>query len=165
MKPNEMIQRYVELYDEMATAKDPQKMQTFGKAEAWAFNRLAEVHPELAARWLDKLEAGNWNNWISQEEWEELSRKLVNQDGSRGPHWTFNQVMPAVSELGGTAEEKPYYNSYALALVMNMLWSDHSDSVTTYVEPANHIAFFFSQAVEKLKDADRPRFVREYFDI
>jgi hypothetical protein len=63
----DLIKRYRELYDEMALAKDPKKMVVFGDAERWVFSMLAEEHPELAEKWLSKLEAGRWNNYLSKE--------------------------------------------------------------------------------------------------
>lgn len=48
----ELIKRYDELYDDMATAKDPMKMMAFGDAEKWVFHSLAEKHPDIAQRWL-----------------------------------------------------------------------------------------------------------------
>lgn len=54
----ELIGRYDELYNDMAMAKDPKKMVVFGDAEKWVFRMLAEKHPELAEKWLAKLEAG-----------------------------------------------------------------------------------------------------------
>jgi hypothetical protein len=44
----DLIRKYDELYDDMATAKDPRKMMAFGEAEKWVFHMMAEKHPELA---------------------------------------------------------------------------------------------------------------------
>ena len=71
---------YDELYDDMATAKDPKKMMIFGEAEKWIFHSLADKHPEIAEMWLTKLEAGKWHNYLSKSEAEQIASKLLNQD-------------------------------------------------------------------------------------
>ena len=75
--------------------------------------------------------------------------------------------------MGGVIEEKPFYNKYALAAVMNMIYSDHADSIAMDMGgkkasdiPNEKMAMScYRKAVEKLKDADRPRFVRWYFHL
>ena len=164
MTTNEMIERYHDLYADMASANDVAKMKMFGNAEKWAFEKVAEALPDIAQSWLDKLEAGAWNNYISQSEYEEISQKIENTDGSHGYHWPYTEILAQVSGLG-TAEDAPFYNSYALALTINMLYSDHSDSVRTYVREDDIFPFYYALAVDKLKDPDRKNFIRPYFDL
>lgn len=159
------IKRYDELYDDMATAKDPQKMMVFGDAEKWMFHTVAEKHPELAEKWLAKLEAGKWNNYISKAEAEAIVAKFVNQDGTRGPHWSHDAFKGAVESLGGKMSEEPYYNCWALWATANMLYSDHYQSASKYVPKEDIPKYFYMMTLEKLKDADRPKFVRKYFDV
>jgi hypothetical protein len=159
-----LIERYEELYDDMALAKDPKKMVVFGEAERWIFHRVAEKHPELAEKWLSKIEAGSWNNYLSKGEAEQIVASLVNQDGTRGPHWDHDTFKAAVESLGGKLNDEPFYNCWALWAVANMLYSDHHKSASEFVPKDLEPKFFYQMAVEKLKDVDRPRFVREYFD-
>lgn len=159
-----LIRRYGELYDEMAMAKDPKKMVVFGNAERWIFHRVAEKHPELAEKWLSKLEAGAWNNYLSKGEAEEIVSKLINQDGTRGPHWDYATFKGAVESLGGRMQEEPFYNCWALWATACMLWSDHAKSASEFVPKEQMPKYFYHMAVEQLKDIDRPKFVRDYFD-
>ena len=161
----DFIKRYDELYEDMATAKDPRKMMTFGDAEKWVFHMVAEKHPELAEKWITKLEAGKWNNYLSRAEAMEITSKLMNQDGSRGAHWNYDTFKAAVESLGGKMHDEPYYNCYALWATACMLWSDHQRSSSEFVPKDHEPKFFYTMAVETLKDADRPKFVREYFDV
>lgn len=160
-----MKERYHHLYEDMASASEPEKMKTFGNAEMWVFEKLTESHPELAERWLEKLEAGAWHNYVSPHEYEEVCMNIQNSDDTMGGHWTFNEIMSAVVALNGVVEEAPYYNSYALALTMNMLYSDHNETVKTYVREDDIVPFYYSLAVEKLNDKDREHFVRPYFGL
>lgn len=162
---DDYIKRYDELYDDMATAKDPQKMMVFGDAEKWMFHSIAEKHPELAEKWLAKLEAGKWNNYLSKSEAEAIVAKFVNQDGTRGPHWSYDAFKGAVESLDGKMSEEPYYNCWAMWVTANMLYSDHYQSASKYVPKEDMPKYFYMTALEKLKDADRPKFVRKYFDV
>ena len=43
-----LTKRYEELYKDMATSKDVEKMHAFGRAEGWAFRQLVATNPRLA---------------------------------------------------------------------------------------------------------------------
>ena len=162
---DELINKYEELYRDMATSGNKDKMIAFGEAERWAFNRMHDLSPKDAQCWLDKLEAMHWHNYLSKCEAEEAVSKLVNQNGSRGAHWNYDTFKSAVESAGGMMAEKPYYNCYALWATANMLYSDHYESASKYVPESDMSKFFYAQAVEKLKDADKPKFVRWYFAL
>lgn len=161
----EMIERYLKLYEEMATSGQPEKMHIFGNADQWAFKRMSELSPNDAQCWLDKLEAMSWQNYLSKNEAAEIVNKFVNSDGSRGAHWSYDTFRNAVESLGGNMKDEPYYNCYALWVTANMLYSDHHNSVKEYVPKEDMPKYFYMQAVEKLKDVDRPRFIRHYFHL
>lgn len=160
-----MIEKYDELYEDMASAKDPRKMMAFGDAEKWMFHMLAKEHPEIAEKWLTKLEAGKWHNYLSKTEAEEIAAKLVNQDGSRGPHWSHETFKAAVESLGAKTEEEPFYNCWALWIMANALWSDHHKSLMEFVPKEQEPKVYYLMAVEKLKDVDYPKFIRKYYDL
>lgn len=161
----DLIRKYDELYDDMVAAKDPRKMMAFGEAEKWVFHMMAEQHPELAEKWLTKLEAEKWYNYLSKHEAEAIVSKLVNQDGTRGPHWSYDTFKAAVESLGGKLQSEPFYNSWALWAAAEMHYSDHARSASEFVPKDMMPKYFYNVAVETLKDADRPRFIREYFDL
>ena len=160
----DLINKYDKLYDEMATAKDPKKMMVFGDAEKWMFHTLAHKHPEIAEKWLTRLEAGKWNNYLSKSEAENIANKLVNQDGSRGAHWSYEVFKAAVESLGASMVDAPYYNCWSLWVEANTLWSDHHKSLSKYISKEQEPLAYYEMAVEKLKDMDRPKFIREYFE-
>lgn len=161
----ELKNRYEELYHKMAHSKDVSKMRAFGSAEHWVFDMLAERHPDIARKWLDKLEATEWNNYLSEAEAVDIVSNLKNQDGRTGAHWNLATFANAVQSLGGEMEKPPYYNKYALWATANMLYSDHAKSATKYVAEDKLPAYFYDLAVEKLTDVDRPHFIREYFSL
>lgn len=159
------MQRYEELYAMMATSTDIVKMQVFGEAEKWAFGKMSERDPALAQVWLDKLEPVMWKNYLSKVEAEAIVSKFINADGTIGAHWSYDTMRSAVESLGAVMSEEPFFNCWALWATMNMLYSDHAKSVNDFVPKDEQVKFYYAQAIEKLKDADRPHFVREYFEI
>lgn len=161
----DIIRRYDELYEDMATAKDPKKMMIFGDAEKWIFHEIAKAHPELAEKWLSKLEAGKWNNYLSESEAEHIANKIMNQDGTRGAHWDYDTFKGAVESLGAKMRDEPFYNCYALWIMANALWSDHHKSLSEFVPKEQEPKVYYLMAVEKLKDVDYPKFIRKYYDL
>lgn len=170
---NEILERYEELYEDMANSGNKDKMVAFGDAERWAFKRMHEISPKDAQCWLDKLEAMHWKNYLSKQEADEIAAHLVNQNGRMGAHWGYETFKGAVESLGGKMYEKPFYNCYALWITANMIYSDHAQSVaedmgatSPEAVPNEKMALsMYRKAVEKLKDVDRPKFIREYFDL
>jgi hypothetical protein len=161
----ELKDRYMELYHKMAHSKDVERMRAFGSAEQWVFGMLAERHTELAKKWLEKLEATEWHNYLSEAEAAEIVSNLKAQDGRTGAHWNLATFTNAVQSLNGDMEKPPYYNNYALWATANMLYSDHAKSAAKYISEEQMPAYFYDLAVEKLTDVDRPHFIREYFHL
>lgn len=166
-------ERYHELYEIMAKSGEPEKMKIFGEAAKWAFDRLHERDPKAAEQWVDKLEATQWNNYLSLAEADDVVAKFINQDGTRGAHWGYDVFRGAVESLGAKMAEQPFFNCYALWATANMIYSDHAHSVAEDMGykmprevPNEKMALsMYRKAVEKLKDVDRPRFVRHYFGV
>ena len=50
-------------------------------------------------------------------------------------------------------------------LTMNTLYSDHAISLAEFVAKEQIPSIIYKMSVEKLKDRDRKRFVRKYFDL
>lgn len=171
MTKEQLTKRYDELYQIMATSKDPKKMIIFGEAEKWVFNEMVKIHPEMAEKWLDHLEPVEWNNSLSEKEAMNIGLRIVNQDGSKGFHWPHEMFLMTVMKMGGKAEEKPYYNSYALCVTANMIYSDHAQSISMdlgYNSPQDvpndkMLISCYRKAVESLKDVDGGFHVRKYF--
>lgn len=161
----ELIEKYDELYEEMAASKNPARMMAFGNAERWMFHMLAKEHPEVAEKWLTKLEAEKWHNYLSMPEAEHIVSRIVNQDGSRGAHWDYETFKGAVESLGGKMKDEPFYNCYALWVMANALWSDHHKALSEFVPKEQEPKVYYLMAVEKLKDVDYPKFIRKYYDL
>lgn len=173
MTKEELQGRYDHLYKLMAEGRDPAKMHVFGHAEKHMFHELAEAHPEAAEAWLAMLEPVEWHNYLSKAEAAEVAAKLENQDATMGAHWDADTFKATVERLGGKLDDKPYYNMWALWVTANMIYSDHAHSIAEDMGykserevPGEKMALScYKKAVEKLKDPDRPSFVRWYFHV
>lgn len=171
MDKNDLKQRYEQLYQKMANSRDVRQMKIFGTTEKWAFHRTVDNDPKTAEAWLSKLEAVEWNNYLSDAEADYIASQLINQDGSMGAVWDEATFFSVVEKNGGKIEHMPHYNENALWVVAAMIYSDHAKSIaedmgyTSIAEvPVEKMAMsVYRKAVEKLCDKDRMYFVRPYF--
>ena len=172
----EMKELYEKLYHTMATSKDVSKMTMFGAAMSAMFTEVARTNPTLAQTTLDRLAGLEYNNYVTPVEAAGVAAHFVNDDAkltgkaehTRGPHWSYDVFKGAVESLGGKPSEKPYYNWPALWLTMNMEYSDYADALVEILgtkESEKIATASYKMAVSKLKDLDRPHFIREYFDL
>ena len=162
---SELIKRYEEYYQEMASSKDPAKMRVFGAAEHKMFKKIAMAMPRMAEEWLEQLEPMHWINYLTRVEADEIVARLEGADGTMGPHWGFDTFKKAVEGFSGHLCEEPFYNFCALWATANMLYSDHSVTWGKHISREDEPFFYYQTAVDKLKDKDRPHFVREYFHL
>lgn len=171
MTKEQMIERYHELYNKMKDSKDVKNMKVFGEAEKYMFNAIATAHPEMAEIWLSHLEAVCWDNYLSEREAINIGKRMVSQDGVKGFHWSYDVFCNAVKGLNGNIEDKPRYNSYALFVTANMIYSDHAISIaedmgykTAQEVPGDKMTLScYRKAVECLDDEDEGFRIRKYF--
>ncbi len=160
-----MIERYNKMYQDMSTSKDVEKMRVFGSVGKWMFRQMVETNPRAAQMALDKLEAMYWNNYLSDAEAKEICAKLVNQVGGTGGKWSKEAFLQVVEKLNGEVQKFPAYNENALWATANMLYSDHASTLLEFIPEADMPKAIYKLSVDKLKDKDRPRFVRDYFHV
>ena len=176
MNANELKARFAELYAEMSASKDVGKMELFGTAFTNMFDKVATMHPDIATSTLDFLSAMEYNNYVTPAEAIEEASHFINDDAklkgnaepSRGARWNMDTAKAFLSQRGLALEEKPYYNWPALWLTMNMIYSDFADTLVELLgeKDSEKVAVAsYKMAVKKLKDLDRPNFVREYFEL
>ena len=167
----ELMDRYASLYRKAVASKDPKKMKALGEAQTWAFEQMAKVHPDMAESWLSHLEGLEWENWLSEKEMLNIGKRITNQDGTKGFRWNYDTFAKAVDALGGKTEDKPFYNSYTLAAVANMIYSDHAKSIAedmgyksvSEVPDEKMALSVYKKSVELLKDPDKGFNVRKCF--
>ena len=173
MNTQELKERYKHLYDAMKQSKSVENMQVFGRADNYFFDWHAENNPSMAKKWLEMLEPVVWNNYLTADQAQELAAQIVNQDGTKGPHWPMDTFFNVVPKLGGSIEDEPYYNRYALWLVANAHYSDFAKSTSEdmgyqtvdEVPPEKMALSMYKKAVESLKDVDRSHYIANYYHV
>jgi outer membrane receptor for ferrienterochelin and colicin len=156
-------EKYDELYAIMANSGDPAKMHIFGEAEKWAFEQMNRTNPDMAKKWLDRIEAVKWDNYLCEASAMAIVSKFVNQDGTMGAKWNYQQVMDAVRAAGGNESEQPYYNSWALFVVMNWIASNSWKTLSTLTTEDKMPGVVYALALDYLKDPDEPHFIQRYW--
>lgn len=157
----------------MKSSSDVADMKTFGHSAKVMFEKMTIMAPGMAKEWLEMLEPIMWHNYLTLEQAKSLAEKLVNQDESKGPHWSMDTFMGVVQRLGGKVEDAPYYNKNALWLVANAHYSDFAVSTSLDMGyksvaevPEEKMALsMYRKAVESLKDVDRHHYIRDYYHM
>lgn len=176
MTPNELKTRFAELYDNMATSHDVSKMRHFGTAFSTMFDRVAVQHPDIAQSTLDFLAMLEYNNYVTPTEATEVASDFINDDTkvsgatepSKGAHWDMATLKSFLMQKGLPLEESPFYNWATLWLTVNMIYSDFANAFVAITGKKDNDTIATSSytfAVKKLKDRDRPHFIREYFEL
>lgn len=176
MNTQELKARFDELYQDMEHSKDVSKMKAFGVTFKAMFNKVAEVHPDIAEMAIEMLSMIEYNNFVTKEEALDVSTRFINDDTSisgasepsKGAHWNMTLLKDLLTQKGFPLEAKPYYNWPALWLTVNMIYSDFAENIaemTGSKENEKLAVSAYKMALKKLKDLDRPHFIREYFEL
>lgn len=165
---DEMRKEFYELYDIMAMSHDVKNMRTFGNVHKEMMEWMIQNKPDLAQEWIGKLESIKWRNYLTPKEAEAIVAKMKPEAPWRRDVW-----MNAMQGLGISVEEAPYYNSCALWVEMNKVYSDHAESLAEKVwnKPLKSIPnedlihAIHALALDNLKDKDGVYCIRSYFGL
>ena len=163
-----MKKEFYELYDIMAMSQDVKNMQIFGKVHKEMMEWMIRNKPDLAQEWIGKLESIKWRNYLTQKEAEAIVTKMKPE-----APWKHDVWMNAMQSLEINVEEEPFYNSCALWVEMNKVYSDHAKSLAEKVwkKPLKSIpteelvSAIHALAVDNLKDKDGVYCIRSYFGL
>ena len=103
---------------------------------------------------------------IIEKESRNILKDFKNYDGSSGAPFNFS-VIDELEHNNKCVDYAPYYNKYALYVTMCKFASDQGDIISKLVNNDNnaYIIACYDMSVAQLKDADRPRWVRHYFNL
>lgn len=163
MTTQQLKDKYTELYDYMAMSNKTAYMKAFGHVMTEMFDWYATNKPEMAEEWVCRLDAIMWKNYLTPKEAETIVSKM-----EPAAPWSRDVWNKAMDSFGYDKEEKPYYNSCALWVTMNMIMSDHSQTLAKAmgVEPSDiELSVIHSLALDLLKDRDGTFSVRDYFSV
>lgn len=176
MTSKEMKDSFQSLLTTAVEAREPAKMQVLADSYTMLFGEVAEAHPDLAMATLAMLAPIEYHNYLTLEEATAIASKFINADRnvsgaseySKGPHWSMDVLKSFLTSRNLPVEEKPYYNWPALWVTVNMIYSDYADTLADLLgskENERIATASYKMAVRKLKDLDRPSFIREYFKL
>jgi len=83
---------------------------------------------------------------FTREMAEQWTRKLHNEDGSTGPHWTMEQTNQAMARINCNCDQVEFW------AVMNALYSDYSKTAKKH--NVNTVDFYADMAKAWLEDSD-----------
>lgn len=166
MTPEEMRNEFYALYNMMANSNKVENMHTFGKVHKEMMEWFIKNKPELAQEWLWKLESIKWKNFLSPTEADEI----VNKMQPKAP-WSKDAWKTTMTQFELPMEEEPYYNSCALWVEMNKMYSDFGEEIAALLgkplTPTDKdiIAACYKMALKTLKDQDKVYSIRKYFSV
>ena len=111
------------------------------------FDRLKESMPKLYREMECELYEAIYGNHFTSWKYEWAVSKLENKDGTKGPHWTLEQISEYVKPRGIPTAA---YNIYDFAYAMNVMYSDYFGTVPDNVDT------YFKMAKAFIEDKDAP---------
>jgi hypothetical protein len=166
MTTQELRDRYLGLYDYMATSRDPKNMKTFGSVMTQMMDVMLQKMPSEAEEMIDKLESIKWRQYLTPKEADSILAKM----DPKAP-WTREQWKTAMADFGLPLEEQPCYNRDAAFVEMSKMYSDFGDEIAALLgkplSPTDKdiIAATYKMALKTLKDKDGIYDIRRYFSL
>lgn len=114
-------------------------------------------HRNSMGRFTDRADRRDYGEpeevYLKKEDMERWSEDLMNEDGTRGPHFEKRMIKEAMKG-GGSGK----YTEDELCMVANMLYSDYCSVLHPYIshEPEKEAQFYAKMAKAFLEDKDGP---------
>lgn len=128
-----MIHTFKDMVDKYWRSAGLEDMERLAEKIDWFAEEVRKTNPELVEKFLMKLDL-LLNPHFTKESAEHAVSKMVNKDGTRGEHWTYEQTSDVLKDQGYECDEADWY------YVLNMIYSDYykaGRSTDTYVELAH----------------------------
>jgi hypothetical protein len=162
----EMKQEFNALYNLMAGQQNVKYMRTFGNVHKEMMDWMIQNKPELAQEWIDKLESIRWHQYLTTKE----AQKIIDGMDPKAP-WPRDAWKTTMEQMGLPLAEEPHYNSCALWVEMNKIYSDFGDEIASLIgkplQPTDKdiITACYRMALKNLKDKDGIYDIRKYFGL
>lgn len=167
MTSEEMRKEFEALYDMMANSSNPNFMRIFGHVHKEMMEWMIQNKADLAEEFISKLESIRWKNYLTQKEAE----KIVSSMTPKAP-WSRDVWRQAMDSLGLQKEFEPYYNSCALWVTMNRIYTASAESIARIMEmPLESISAekmvkaVYSLALDELCDTESKVSVRHIYGL
>lgn len=90
---------------------------------------------------------------LSKTDMHDWKQRMENEDGTRGAHYSMDQIMSVADKLGIKFSE---FDEKEFCIAVNMMYSDYCKVAKHYVSPDKEIMFFADFAKAFLEDEDAP---------
>lgn len=164
---NELKNRYESLYGYMASSRNPEYMKAFGSVMNEMMDWMVDNKADAASEWIDKLSAIKWRNYLTPHEAEDI----VSVMSPKAP-WSRDVWRQAMEALGLEMEREPVFNTCALWVTMNMIYSDSAKTIANImggdldsIDANELVKAIHALALDKLTDEDGMFNVRHYFGL
>lgn len=127
--------------------------------------KLEAMQPGSGKMIMDELKFGNY---ITEKEYMTLSPGIKNHDGTKGPKVSVEAMKSLIGKTNGAwLNMEPYYNEWALYLTINHLMSTNSKLIYEISNKTGipSILICYDLANGLLKDKNKPKWIREHFDL
>lgn len=164
-----MKEEFLKLYEYIVNSGNTEKMHVLGKVVKNMMNHCIESNPQLAREYLNTLQAVKWHNYITAKEAEHIVSNMVPK-----PLWNKAAWEETMTNLGLPLQDEPYYNSEALYITMQMIFSDDAETLMECLNIQNMqnlsnretlFKLVYKLALNKLCDKDKMYNVRNYFKL
>lgn len=167
MNQEEMKKEFNELYDMMASSSRTEYMRTFGCVMKDMMEWMIQNKPEMADEYVGKLESIRWKNYLTRKEAE----KIVSSMSPRAP-WSRDVWNQAMDGYSLTKEYEPYYNSCALWVTMNKVYTNSSETIARImgmevaeVPQDKMVKAVYGLALDELCDTDSKVSIRHAYGL
>jgi hypothetical protein len=103
-----------------------------------------EMYEELEEELYKDIYGCHFNEWLL----EKALKRMHNEDGTMGGHWTIEQTTEVAKQHGIEFEN---FNKYDWNYVMNMIYSDYYGAIP------NELSYYVKMAKKFLEDKDAER--------
>ena len=162
-----MKKEFNELYDMMASSSRTEYMRTFGCVMKDMMEWMIQNKPEMADEYVGKLESIRWKNYLTRKEAE----KIVSSMSPRAP-WSRDVWNQAMDGYSLTKEYEPYYNSCALWVTMNKVYTNSSETIARImgmevaeVPQDKMVKAVYGLALDELCDTDSKVSIRHAYGL
>jgi len=161
----EMLEKYESIIEKIETDKQEEMFYSVSKD---MYIHFCENHPELAKKYLDKLDGMRYRNFVTQEE----ASKIVSCMKPSAV-WSHDKLYQKLEELDLEYEGDELFNYCSLWVVMNSVYSDHASTLAhamgvktiSECDMETMVQVCYDFAIDLLTDEDERYNIRDYFKL
>jgi len=163
----EIQERLDDFFEILKTSKKDSAFDIFKTAISEMMDFAYERDPSIVQTWLDNLGAVEWQNYINKKEAEAIVAEME----PKAP-WTIEQWDKILEANELDREKAPFYNPYALYVVMSSIYNLHAQTLAKIVgqtiDEIPEDEFFqavYFLALDRLKKNDANMDVRNWYNL